>query len=259
MAARIDQLPTAGSATDPGRRPILGSTFDRRTGGAGARASRTGRRRACGRDQLGDLVTIDDEQRAIPTRSRPRRRLRGPVGQASQGGASSRRRRDRRLGRRCAGRRIGSRRWHFMPPVPAIASRVVVWNRQGRRCGDGEGRDGGRRAPAAPTWLRRPARDSRRPRHRDADLLPAGTAAERAGHPESALDAFAAARARLAGQADRARIAVDRARVLDVPRALPRGPRHDRPCAARHATTRIVRGHLVLARATDSELPRAMA
>jgi tetratricopeptide (TPR) repeat protein len=72
-------------------------------------------------------------------------------------------------------------------------------------------------------------------------------AAERAGHPESALDAFEHA-ARLAGEADRARIAVDRTRVLTslgryraglVSTARALRTCHDAP----------VCGHLVLARA----------
>ena len=255
MAARIDQLPTAGRQLIRDA-SILGSTFDREL------AARVLERpelvdAAVWTDQLGDLVTIDDEQRAIPPRSRSRRRIRGPVDQASRGGPSSRRRRDRRLGRRCSG--VGSGRGVGIPRH-RLRRRL-----QGRRCGTRRRpmrrwRRARWRSPSACSPVSSHAQRETRagPRCAPRDLLSAGSG-RRARRPPRGRARRLPARARVSparptglgsrsiGRGSSTVLGRYRAGLVTTARAL-------RTCHDR------VRAWPPRARAgEDSELPRAMA
>ena len=243
MAARIDQLPTAGRQLIRDA-SILGSTFDRRL------AARVLERpelvdAAVWTEQLGDLVTIDDES------VRFRHDL---VRVAAYEGLSIRR---REVVHRRAGDVIED--WGDSAPVldrvaalafhatgSGVPSRVVVWNQQAADAAIAKGAmEVAERLLSGVLEAQRETRAGRDVRRTTFCQL--AMAAERAGHPESALDAFQHA-ARLAGEADRAAIAVDRTRVLTFVGRY-RSGLVTTARALRTCHDAYVCGHLVLARA----------
>ncbi len=244
MAARIDQLPTAARQLIRDA-SILGSTFDREL------AARVLERpelveASVWTGQLGDLVTIDHES------VRFRHDL---VRVAAYEGSAIRR-------RRVVHRRAGDviEEWGDSAPVSdrlaalafhatgsGVASRVVVWSQQAADAAMAKGAmEVAERLLADVLQAQRETRASRDVRRTTFCQL--ATAAERAGHPEPALDALRHA-TRLAGHAERAQIAVDRTRVLTFVGRYRAGlvttARALRTCHDAH-----VCGHLVLARAT---------
>jgi len=211
MAARIDQLPTSGRQLIRDA-SILGATFDRELA-ARVLESPDLIDPAVWTDQLGGLVTIDDAS------VRFRHDL---VRVAAYEGLSVRR-------RRAVHRRAGDviEAWGDSAPVSdrvavlafhatgsGIASRVVEWNQKAADAALAKGAvEIAERLLSDVVQAQRETRASHDARR--GTFCQLAVAAERAGHPEPALDAYRRA-ARLASEAERAQIAVDRVRVLTL-------------------------------------------
>jgi tetratricopeptide (TPR) repeat protein len=243
MAARIDQLPPSGRQLIRDA-SILGATFDREL--AARVLERPELVDACvWTDTLGDLVTVDEAS------VRFRHDL---VRVAAYEGLSVKR-------RRAVHCRAGDviEEWGDSAPVTdrlaalafhatgsGIATRVVEWNQKAADAAMATGAmEVAERLLSGVLQAQRETRADRDDRR--ATFCQLGLAAERAGHPEPALDAFERA-SRLAGESDRTRIAVDRARVQTFLGRYRAGL--VTTARALHACTDTnVRGHLMLARA----------
>jgi class 3 adenylate cyclase/tetratricopeptide (TPR) repeat protein len=243
MAARIDQLPAAGRQLIRDA-SILGATFDREL------AARVLDRPelvdgSVWIDQLGDLVTIHDGS------VRFRHDL---VRVAAYEGLSIKR-------RRAVHRRAGDviEQWGgdvpLADPVAALAfhatgsgdpARIMDWNQQAADVAMAKGAtEVAERLLSEVVHAQREARVGRDARR--ATLCQLAVAAERAAHPQAALGAFERA-ARMAEDAERARIAVDRTRVLAFLGRY-RAGLVATARALRVCSEPTVHGHLLLARA----------
>ncbi|MEO7372247.1 MAG: AAA family ATPase, partial [Ilumatobacteraceae bacterium] len=244
LAARIDQLPIAGRELIRDA-SVLGSTMNRALAGRvlgrpDLNASETWQR------ELGDLVVLGEDT------VRFRHDL---VRVAAYEGLSVRRRRELHQRAGDVIEELGDSA-PIADPIAALAfhasgsglpERVVHWSREAAEAAMGKG------AMEIAEWLLTDVVAAQRqlgsaPDERCAVHRRLALAAERAGHPESALDALDHA-ARMADEHDAAVIAEDRARLLEklgryrsalvaTAKALRSSPEPD------------VSGHLLLARAT---------